>query len=164
MISKHQAVTDPNGPTALKWQNRLRLAGLFECSGLFVLTLFVLCFLLFPSENPKIRAVSINCDQPREVAPYYLVSDTVHLYASTMVKPLRWTSKRRETPNTIATTIDLPPELWLEILSYLPDIYFRKMMGVSRILYALALREIYRELDLHHPNSRTMLQLNKWFE
>ena len=82
-----------------------------------------------------------------------------------MVKSLGWTPKRSETPNTTTTIVsDLPPELWLEILSYLPDTYFRKMMGVSRTLYALALREIYRELDLRHADPRTMSHLNKWFE
>ena len=65
---------------------------------------------------------------------------------------------------TTPTTVDLPPELWLEVLSYLPAIYLRKMMGVSRTLYALALPEIFRELDLRDANPRTMSQLKKWLK
>ena len=74
-----------------------------------------------------------------------------------MAKSLKWRSKRRETP-------DLPPELWLEILSYLPDIYLRKMMGVSRTLYALALPEIFRELDLLNDDPATIQQLDSWLK
>ena len=62
------------------------------------------------------------------------------------------------------TTVDLPPELWLEILSYLPRIYVQRMMGVSRTCYALALAEIFRKLDLIHSDSRTMRQLDKWLK
>ena len=64
-------------------------------------------------------------------------------------------SKRREIP-------DLPPELWLEIISYLPDIYLRKMMGVSRTLYALALRKIFGELNLRYDDPGTVQQLDSW--
>lgn len=34
---------------------------------------------------------------------------------------------------------DFPTELWLEILSYLPPSYVLKLLGVSRILFELAL-------------------------
>jgi len=81
-----------------------------------------------------------------------------------MTLKFNWRSKRRETPNTTTTTVDLPPELWLEILSYLPHIYLRRMMGVSRTLYALALPDMFRELNLAHPHSRMMSHLGKWLK
>jgi len=79
-----------------------------------------------------------------------------------MAKSLRWMSKlRRETPNT-TTTVDLPPELWLEILSYLPRIYLWKLMHVSRTLYAVALPEIFRELNLAYDDYPAMWHLYNW--
>jgi len=81
-----------------------------------------------------------------------------------MARSLKWRwSKRRERPKMTTTTIDLPPELWLEILSYLPRIELRRMMGVSRTLYALVLPEIFRELDLAYADG-AMWQLDNWLK
>ena len=41
---------------------------------------------------------------------------------------------------------DFPPELWLEIVAYLPRSDMRKMMGVNRFLFELALNDIYEEV------------------
>ncbi|PPQ63652.1 hypothetical protein CVT24_004426 [Panaeolus cyanescens] len=46
------------------------------------------------------------------------------------------------------STPDLPVELWLEILSYLPRSALRKMMGVNRLLFEMAFNEIYEEIRL----------------
>ncbi|KAJ2912280.1 hypothetical protein MD484_g8129, partial [Candolleomyces efflorescens] len=45
-------------------------------------------------------------------------------------------------------TSDLPPELWLEILSYLPRTYIYKMMGLNRLLFELAMQDKYEEIRL----------------
>jgi hypothetical protein len=39
-------------------------------------------------------------------------------------------------------------ELWLEILAYLPNGYLRKMMGISRVLFMMALSDIYQRAEL----------------
>ena len=41
------------------------------------------------------------------------------------------------------TTPDLPVELWIEILSYLPRTALHKLIGVNRFLFELALDDIY---------------------
>ena len=41
---------------------------------------------------------------------------------------------------------DLPTELWLEILSYLPRTALHKMIGVNRPLFELALNDLYEEV------------------
>ncbi|KAF9039306.1 hypothetical protein BJ165DRAFT_1497360 [Panaeolus papilionaceus] len=46
------------------------------------------------------------------------------------------------------TTPDLPVELWLEILSYLPRSALRKTMGVNRMLFEMAFNDIYEEVRL----------------
>lgn len=51
--------------------------------------------------------------------------------------------------------VDLPAELWLKILSYLPPGFVRRMLGVSRICFELAMDDIYRELELINGDSRT---------
>ena len=43
-------------------------------------------------------------------------------------------------------TPDLPLELWLEILSYLPRSALHTMIGVNRVLFELALDEKYEEI------------------
>lgn len=43
-------------------------------------------------------------------------------------------------------TPDLPLELWLEILSYLPRSTLHRMIGVNRTLFELALDEKYEEV------------------
>lgn len=42
--------------------------------------------------------------------------------------------------------MDLPPELWFEILSYLPRTAIYKVMGVNRFLFTLAMQDKYGEL------------------
>ncbi len=41
---------------------------------------------------------------------------------------------------------DFPPELWSEIVAYLPRCDMRKMIGVNRFLFELALNDIYEEV------------------
>lgn len=41
---------------------------------------------------------------------------------------------------------DFPPELWSEIVTYLPRSDLRKMIGVNRFLFELALNYIYEEV------------------
>lgn len=43
---------------------------------------------------------------------------------------------------------DLPPELWMDILSYLPRGFVRKMIGINRFLFELGMRELYEEVRL----------------
>ncbi|KJA16056.1 hypothetical protein HYPSUDRAFT_91565 [Hypholoma sublateritium FD-334 SS-4] len=61
---------------------------------------------------------------------------------------------------------DFPPELWSEIIDYLPRGDLRKMIGVNRFLFELALNDLYEEVrftsddkhmsrvfeQLSHPN------------
>ncbi|KAG6827471.1 hypothetical protein H0H92_011656 [Tricholoma furcatifolium] len=51
---------------------------------------------------------------------------------------------------------DLPVELWRHILSFLPSEYIRKVMGISRNLFEMAMDDIYREL-LCFPSADKML-------
>ncbi|KAF9443502.1 hypothetical protein P691DRAFT_408144 [Macrolepiota fuliginosa MF-IS2] len=43
---------------------------------------------------------------------------------------------------------DLPPELWTEILSYLPPGSVRKMIGITRFLFEQGMDEIYEEVEM----------------
>lgn len=43
---------------------------------------------------------------------------------------------------------DLPVELWLKILTYLPRSALPKMIGVNRTLFELALNDMYEEIRL----------------
>ncbi|KAH9475292.1 hypothetical protein JR316_0012403 [Psilocybe cubensis] len=54
------------------------------------------------------------------------------------------------------TTSDLPTELWLEILSYLPRSTLRKMIGVNRTLFELALNDLYEEVRLISDDKETV--------
>lgn len=45
-------------------------------------------------------------------------------------------------------TPDLPVELWLEILTYLPRSALHKLIGVNRTLFELALNDLYEEVRL----------------
>lgn len=50
---------------------------------------------------------------------------------------------------------DLPPELWLEILSYLPpDTLSTKLIGVSRYLFEAGMNEVYEEFCVGIPTMR----------
>lgn len=44
------------------------------------------------------------------------------------------------------TTPDLPVELWMEILPYLPRTTLHNLIGVNRFLVELALDDIYEEV------------------
>lgn len=60
------------------------------------------------------------------------------------------------------STPDLPIELWLEILRYHPRSTLRKMMGVNRVLFELALDDLYSEVQLitdDEDAKRTFAQL-----
>jgi len=43
---------------------------------------------------------------------------------------------------------DLPLEIWMEILSYLPRGFVWKMIGINRLLFELGMNEIYQEVYL----------------
>ena len=53
------------------------------------------------------------------------------------------------------TTPDLPVELWIEILSYLPRTALHKLIGVNRFLFELALDDIYEELRFIENDKET---------
>ena len=50
-------------------------------------------------------------------------------------------------------TPDLPLELWLEILSYLPRSALHRMIGINRTLFELALDEKYEEIRFLADNT-----------
>ncbi|KAF8155581.1 hypothetical protein B0H34DRAFT_502189 [Crassisporium funariophilum] len=56
----------------------------------------------------------------------------------------------------LAPEIDMPAELWLKILGYLPKGTVRKMIGVNRFLFELALDDLYREIELIYDNETTL--------
>ncbi|KAF4622333.1 hypothetical protein D9613_009249 [Agrocybe pediades] len=58
-------------------------------------------------------------------------------------------------------TLDLPTEIWLEILSYLPKGASRKLLGVNRVFFELALQNIYEELRLISGDRETMKSLSQ---
>ena len=51
---------------------------------------------------------------------------------------------------------DLPIELWLEILSYLPRAFILRMMGINRVFFNLALLEKYQEVRFINDDQRTL--------
>ncbi|KIM44131.1 hypothetical protein M413DRAFT_25597 [Hebeloma cylindrosporum] len=53
------------------------------------------------------------------------------------------------------TTLDLPVELWLEILSYLPKSALHKLIGINRLLFELALDDIYEEVRFITDDKQT---------
>ena len=62
-------------------------------------------------------------------------------------------------------TPDLPLELWLEILTYLPRSTLARMIGVNRILFELALGEKYEEVRFIDDNvemAKIFRQLEEW--
>ncbi|KAF5319465.1 hypothetical protein D9619_008773 [Psilocybe cf. subviscida] len=62
---------------------------------------------------------------------------------------MAWTELlRREfsSPAYSMPTPDLPIELWLKILTYLPRSALHKMIGLNRLLFELALNDLYEEV------------------
>jgi hypothetical protein len=55
--------------------------------------------------------------------------------------------------------LDLPAELWLDILTYFPLGFVRTMAGVSRTCYELAMDDIYQELELVSADKRTLRRI-----
>ena len=51
---------------------------------------------------------------------------------------------------------DLPLEIWLDILALLPPGYLRKIMGLSRILFELAMSEIYHNAYVGSTDERAI--------
>lgn len=47
---------------------------------------------------------------------------------------------------------DLPIEVWLEVLSYLPRGFVWKMIGVNRALFEMGMDELYEEVRLMDYN------------
>ncbi|KAF9467601.1 hypothetical protein BDZ94DRAFT_1248515 [Collybia nuda] len=59
-------------------------------------------------------------------------------------------------------TPDLPVEIWLYIVSMLPRDHIRKLVGINRMLFSLAMDEIYREvryIDNNQVMRKTFHQL-----
>lgn len=49
-------------------------------------------------------------------------------------------------------SIDLPAEIWLHIISFLPRGKVRKLIGLNRVFYDAAMDEIFREVHLRANN------------
>lgn len=43
---------------------------------------------------------------------------------------------------------DLPPELWMEIVSYIPKGSVWRVIGINRLLFELGMTELYEEVRL----------------
>ena len=110
----------------------------------------------------QIRKVGVSLGRKKKVRPVvsHFCPDTPLVQRSTSTIAESPPKRRELTPNTTTTTIDLLPELWLEILSYLSRIYQWRMRGISRTLYGMALPEIFRKLDLAYADSGAMWQLD----
>ena len=52
--------------------------------------------------------------------------------------------------------MDLPVEIWIRIISYLPDICLPKVMGVSPNIFAAVLSRLYRKVELHCVDSKAL--------
>lgn len=52
---------------------------------------------------------------------------------------------------------NLPAELWLKIVSLLPRGQLRKLVGINRVLFTLAMDDIYREVRFM-DDDRNMLK------
>jgi hypothetical protein len=57
---------------------------------------------------------------------------------------------------TLNPMVDLPPEIWFHIISFLPRSCVRKLIGVNRTLFEIALDEIYREVRLISDDGDTV--------
>lgn len=55
----------------------------------------------------------------------------------------------------------IPFELWLKILSYLPQSYKRKMIGVNRSLFEYAMDEVFRKLSLAADDERALFMITR---
>lgn len=53
-------------------------------------------------------------------------------------------------------TINFPVEIWLEIISLLPDHDLRKLIGVNRTLFEMVLDDIYRDIRLISDDVKTI--------
>lgn len=56
---------------------------------------------------------------------------------------------------------ELPFELWLEILSYLPQGFHRRLIAVNRALFEYALDEIYKKVELVHDDENTLFTFTR---
>lgn len=56
---------------------------------------------------------------------------------------------------------DLPTELWVEILSYLPQGHVRKLLGINRFLTEVALDEIYYSFTLNNGFRRIVSDIQR---
>jgi len=52
--------------------------------------------------------------------------------------------------------MDLPVEIWIKIISYLPDSDLPKAMRISRNIFLAALSRLYRKTELHCVDSKTL--------
>jgi len=55
----------------------------------------------------------------------------------------------------------LPLELWLEILSYLPQNSRRKIVGINRFFFELVLDELYEELHIVADDEETLYRFSQ---
>lgn len=53
-------------------------------------------------------------------------------------------------------TPDLPLELWMEVLSYLPPGYIRRLLPINRQLFHLAMEDKYEKLEVISADLRTL--------
>jgi hypothetical protein len=51
---------------------------------------------------------------------------------------------------------DLPVELWLYILSMVPGHHLRKLIGINRTLFTMAIDEIYQEIRFINDDKRML--------
>lgn len=58
-------------------------------------------------------------------------------------------------------TRDLPVELWLEILSYIPASHVRKLLGVNRFFTEMVLDEIYHSFTLKNGFRRVVSDIQR---
>lgn len=56
----------------------------------------------------------------------------------------------------LAMASDLPVELWLYIISLLPSSHRQKLIGINRVLFRLAMDEIYQEVRFMDDNAKML--------
>jgi len=55
----------------------------------------------------------------------------------------------------MTTSPDLPVELWLHILSNVPRSHLHNLLGVNRLLFELAMNDLYEEVRLISEDKET---------
>jgi hypothetical protein len=52
--------------------------------------------------------------------------------------------------------MDLPYDIWLEIVKFLPGDIVRRLFSVNRVLFEIAMDERYREVEIMTLDRRTL--------